>query len=142
VGIVEDATASADWIASALTSSGYRADFSPGSLWEIERFFDEHAPSGRARPGGLLAENLGSRIFALGSYVGEVLRRSLGGEWVGDDADAAAEINLTLLFPDGGQIWPVQRAMKRLKNGPEDNIATYGVALGAEVGPKPNDQPR
>ena len=52
MGIVADAQASAEWIASALTSSGYIADFSPESIWEIERFFDEQSvpgsPEGRA----------------------------------------------------------------------------------------------
>ena len=39
--IKEDVKASAKWISQALQSSGYRADFSPESLWEIDRFFDE-----------------------------------------------------------------------------------------------------
>src|SRR3954463_9429098 len=81
VGIVEDVLQAAEWVAAALTASGYRADFSPSSLWEVERFFETEAPNGPARPGGLLAERLGSRIFALGSYVGEVVRRHAGGTW-------------------------------------------------------------
>jgi hypothetical protein len=39
--VVEDASRMAERLARALTSSGYRADFSPSSLWEIDRFFDE-----------------------------------------------------------------------------------------------------
>lgn len=37
--IVEDVDAGAKWIATALSSSGYKADFTPSSLWEIDRFF-------------------------------------------------------------------------------------------------------
>ena len=126
--IVEDAKASAEWIASALSSSGYRADFTLASLSEIDRFFDEHSRDGQPVAGGLLSESTGSRLFALGSYVGEVIRRNAGGEWVGDDSDPKAEINIEFHLPSGVIAWPVQRAMKRLINGSEDGIAPYGEA--------------
>ena len=69
-GIVDDVTAGAEWILQALTGSGYTADFTPESLGEIDRFFDEHVQGGEPLPGGLLAEDLGTRIFALGAYTG------------------------------------------------------------------------
>src|SRR5215216_4179026 len=99
----------ASWIADALSSSGYRADLSPQSLWEVDRFLAEQSRQGAATPGGLLAEDLGSRLFALGAYTGEVIRRSLGGEWSGDDNDPEAEINVELHLADGSIVWPVQR---------------------------------
>ena len=135
--IKEDIAASSEWIAKALSSSGYRADFSPQSLWEIDRFFDDHSQNGVAKPGGLLAQDLGSRLFAVGSYIGEVARRKVGGEWVGDDADPQAEITVELRLPGGTRCWPVQRAMKRFKNGPEDGIAAWGSGAGLQVGPRP-----
>jgi len=140
--LIEDAREAATWIATALSASGYAADFSSGSLREIDRFFDEHAQDGAAKPGGLLAEDLGSRLFAIGAYVGEVVRRGLGGEWVADDRDPEAEINLALQLPDGSIVWPVQRAMKRLKNGTEDGIAAYGAVLGLDVSSVPPPAPR
>lgn len=127
--IVSDALASAEWIANALSSSGYRADFTLASFGEVDRFFEEHAPGGIARPSGLLSEDVGSRLFAIGSYIGETLRRQLGGEWIGDDEDPQAEINISIKLADGSIIWPIQRAMKRFRNGPEDSIAAYGAAL-------------
>ena len=137
----QDINASADWIANALSSSGYRADFTPQSLWDIDRFFDDHSSAGVAKPGGLLSDNLGQRVFAIGSYMGEVARRRLGGEWIGNDEDPQAEIDVELRFADGVRCWPVQRAMKRLKNGAEDGIAAWGSGLGLEVGASPK-QPR
>jgi hypothetical protein len=137
--IVEDVDAAAKWIATALSSSGYKADFTPPSLWEIDRFFDEHSNTGHAVPGGLLSEQLGSRLFSIGSYVGEVLRKVKGGQWIGNDADPQAEINVELQLADGSKCWPVQRAMKRFKNGPEDGIAVYGHGMGLEVGPRPTE---
>ena len=96
---------------------------------------------GRARPGGLLATDFGPRVFALGAYTGEVIRRDRGGEWHADDDDPGAEVNVELRLPGGGVIWPVQRAMKRCLNGAEDGIAAYGAALGLDVG-APQPAPR
>ena len=135
--IEQDAREAAAWISTALSSSGYIADFSGASLWEIDRFFDEHSKDGEARPGGLLAESLGSGIFAVGAYIGEVVLREVGGAWEGVDADPEAELSLALRLRDGSQVWPVQRAMKRLKLGADEGIAAYGAALGVSVGPKP-----
>ena len=137
--ITEDVDAAAKWIATALSSSGYKADFTPTSLWEIDRFFDEHSQNGQAVPRGLLSEALGNRIFSIGSYVGEVIRKVKGGKWTGSDTDPEAEINVELELGDGCKCWPVQRAMKRFKNGPEDGIAVYGHGLGLDVGPRPTE---
>jgi hypothetical protein len=128
--IIDDALAAAEWIADALTSSGYAADFSSTSLTEVDRFFDEHAPDGKPLPNGLLARELGPRMFALGAYVGEVIRRNIGGEWAVDEDNPNAEIDLELRLSDGSTVWPVQRVMKRYQNGPEDAIAAYGASLG------------
>ena len=138
VVITEDLRSSAAWISQALRSSGYGADFSPGSLWEIDRFFEEQSEGGAAKPGGLLAQDLGARLFALGAYIGEVVRRHQGGRWVGNDSDPEAEINVELHLPDGTRCWPVQRVMKRFKNGAEDGIAGWGHAAGLPVGPRPS----
>jgi len=138
--IVEDVAGAAEWVSEALRSSGYAADWGAASLWEIDRFFDENSRGGKGR--GLLADQVGSRVFAIGAYVGEVIRRARGGEWVGDDADPQAEISVQLRLHDGTQLWPVQRAMKRLRNGAGDGIAAYGIALGLDVGPRPGRKKR
>jgi hypothetical protein len=49
-------------------SSRYIADFTPAGLWQIDRFFDAQAQGGIARPGGLLSQDLGSRLFAVGAH--------------------------------------------------------------------------
>ena len=135
--IKEDIKSSADWIARALNSSGYRADFTPESLWEIDRFFDEQSQNGAAKPRSLLSQDLGVRLFSVGSFIGEVVRRKLGGEWIGNDNDPEVEVTVELQLPNGGRRWPVQRTLKRFKNGPEDGIAGWGAGIGLEVGPWP-----
>jgi hypothetical protein len=133
--LIEDARSSAEWMAKALKSSGYNADFTINSLKEVDRFFDEHSKNGQPIAKGLLSQQLGSRLFAIGSYVGEVIRRAVGGSWRGNDADPKGEINIELVLPNGTVIWPVQRVMKRFKNGREDEIYVYGVVSTAETRP-------
>lgn len=129
--IVRDARAAADWVAEALRSSGYEADFSLGSGKEIDRFFDEQMDGpGKPAPGGLLSEDRGARLFAIGSYIGEVLRRADGRwRWV-PAKDRDDELGLGLRR-GGTQIWPVQRAVKRFEEGGENGIAAY-LATAAE----------
>jgi hypothetical protein len=124
----EDVLASASWISAALRSSGYNADFSFASICEVERFFREQTKNGKASPSGLLSEDLGSRIFAIGSYCGEVLRRELGGAWIIDDTDPEGEINAALQLENGSLCWPIQRAMKRLQST-EENIEHWALWL-------------
>ena len=126
--VVSDALASAEKISRALSQSGYEADFSLESLRQIDRFFEEQVSNGQPKPGGLLSQQLGARLFAIGAYVGEVIRRQNGGEWQGDDNDPQAEINIAVRLKTGVILWPVQRVMKRFKNGAEDGIWIYGAA--------------
>ena len=126
--IVSDALASAEQISRALSQSGYSADFSLESLKQVDRFFLEQVTNGQPKPGGLLSQQLGARLFAIGAYVGEVIRRQNGGEWQGDDNDPQAEINIAVRLKTGVVLWPVQRVMKRFKNGAEDGIWIYGAA--------------
>jgi hypothetical protein len=92
--VVEDIRQAAEDTALALTLAGYRADFRPSSLWEIDRLFaeaDRDLDQVIDDPHGL-----GHALFAVGGYVGEVIRRRLGGTWIGDDDDPDAEVNVSL----------------------------------------------
>ncbi|MEV4334790.1 hypothetical protein AB0K02_30460 [Streptomyces sp. NPDC049597] len=128
-GLAQDIQVYSEWIAQALSSSGYRVDFTPDSAREIERFLAESADAGNPVPGGLLAEDTGARLFAVGAYVGELIRRTKGGEWVVDDADPQGEINVELHLPDGSVVWPVQRVLKRFYGDATESIAVYVAAL-------------
>jgi hypothetical protein len=131
----EDLPVAADWIAEALGSSGYRADFSLDSAREVERFMREQTDEeGRPRPDGLLGESLGQRMFGLGAYLGEVLIRNLGGEWVTDDADPEGEINVAVRLQDETLVWPVQRVMKRLTEGEGESVHAYVALIAREAG--------
>lgn len=122
--LLQDIMTSKDWIAMALNSSNYAADFSINSFKEIDRFFDE-----QNTPDGILSRNRGQILFALGAYIGEVIISVCGGEWLTDDNDPQGEVNIAVRLKDGTIIFPVQRAMKRYMDGKEDSIYDYGYIL-------------
>ncbi len=123
--LLQDIMTSKDWVAKALNSSNYKADFSINSLKEIDRFFDE-----QNTPDGIINRNRGQILFALGAYIGEVIISAYGGEWLTDDNDPHGEVNIAVKLKNGSIIFPVQRAMKRYQNGKEDSIYDYGYVLG------------
>ena len=137
--IVIDAKKSAKWISKALNSSGYKADFSIDSLKEIDRFFDDHTENGKPKPDGLLSDQLGNKIFSVGSYVGEVLKKKYGGKCIGNDKDPESEINLELRLKGDIGLYPIQKTIKRLQNGSEDSLYFYGKVAGEIQKDKPNN---
>ena len=133
--IEDDVVVAADAVAPALRASGYAADFSAASVWELERFLADNVRRGDPVPGGLLATDTGKRVFAVGCYLGETLRRNLGGTWHGTDADPNAEVTVELHLPDGSVVRPVQQVMARIVRGKVANVAWFAIALGLEPGP-------
>ena len=91
---------------------------------EIDRFFDEQSSSD-----GIISQNRGQILFALGAYVGQTAIKLYGGDWITDDSDPQGEINVSVQLCGGIVIWPVIRCMKRYQNGTEDSIYAYMIAL-------------
>jgi len=132
--LLEDINAASDWIVGALNYSGYKVSMDLESLREVDRFFNEHMNDRKHKPkkGGLLADNTGTRLFALGSFIGNVLISQYGGWWITDDADPEGEINIAVQLQNGVLLWPVQRVMKRCGEGPENGIYAYGAIAGCQ----------
>lgn len=105
---------------------GVALDFSNASVERVEMIAEELYQS---IPQGML-----SKLFHLspsegeikkicdmfGAYIGEVLRRSKGGEWANNEEFSAIGIvyGASWLFPQG-------KVHDRLINGSEDNLWTY-----------------
>jgi hypothetical protein len=126
----EDLKKYSELIVSGFAEDQMNLDYSIRSLIDIDRFFNENSINGKPMRGGRLSRNLGVVLFSIGAYVGNsIIKNVEGARWVADDNDRSGEINVSVEFPNGSIIWPVQKVMKRLKNGSEDSIYVYGYQL-------------
>ncbi len=123
----EDIKSQSDWIVKAFAADGFKLDHTIDSIIEVDRFFTVNMKNGRPKKGGrLYGRGFGPILFSIGSYVGETIIKNVNGsEWITDDNDPQGELNMSLKLPDGGEIWPVQKVMKRFQNGSEDAIYPY-----------------
>jgi hypothetical protein len=132
-GILKDVSEASENGAKALNALGYKADFTFESIRELERFMKDNVePEGGAKAGGQLTASMGSKLFLLGAYLGETIRRKVGGVWHGDDSDPEATTNVEVVGPNESVIWPIQRIMKRFQNGDEDDLWAYALAAAEE----------
>jgi len=73
----------------------------------------------------------------LGSYLGEVIVRNLGGEWVGYiDTYAMFDVKAPLVFISIGQNYlanPISEAAWKIKYGEEHRIMNYYAALSTDL---------
>lgn len=123
----EDIHTACEWVAMALNSSGYKADYAIESMKEIDRFIDEQSGEN-----GIISRVRGKILFSLGCYVGETVIRLYGGKWHTDDNDPAGEINASVELDNGTVIFPIQRVIKRYRNGSEDGIYAYVYVLSPD----------
>ncbi len=121
--LLEDIHTQSEWIAKALNSSGYKADFTVDSMKEIDRFIDE-----QSGPDGIIQRNRGIIIFSLGAYIGQTVIKVYGGEWETDDNDPSGELEISVKLLNGFVMWPVQKCIKRCQS-PEDSIYSYVRAI-------------
>jgi hypothetical protein len=129
----EDIKTYSIWLVKAFKTDKLNLDYSFNSIKEIDEFFNTHSQDGKATPEGRLSQNLGPILFAIGSYIGETFVRNIrGAEWVTDENNAEGEVTAAVIFPDGSQIWPMQKVVKRFQNGPVDNLYEYAVMVARE----------
>lgn len=92
---------------------GARLDFSPESIDELEGFIAKNFDP----PGSRYVGN--SLVAGVGCYLGEAIVRTVGGHW---NEQGRAEINGV---GEIQAIFPLQKALKRFKNGPVDSLSHY-----------------
>jgi hypothetical protein len=96
---------------------GLELDFSADSIRTLEDFI---ATSFDPPGSSYVPESL---AVGVGCYVGEVVVRTLGGQWSPDggaEVRGIGRVNCT---------FPVQKAQRRFANGPEDSLAWYYQVL-------------
>ena len=121
----KDIVTAKEWIKTALESSGYQADFSLESLRDIDRFFDE-----QNKDDGILSQNTGRILFALGVYVGETIISNYGGQW--DLNDCKSKTSISVRVDENIVLFPVIRVMARYEYGTANSIYTYGYCVKKE----------
>jgi hypothetical protein len=124
--LASDMQRKAEAIVAAAAANRDELDFSLASLVALDamldRLFGRRWPAGRN--GRLDAARFGPMIEPIGAYVGETLRRSVGGTWGTND-----EYGPGLLLPSGTWTFPLAKAEKRFHNGHEDSLALYGEVM-------------
>lgn len=128
---------SAEWVAGELRQREFNADFSLESLHEVDRFFAEFARVDLPGYQDFFADDLSFRSFAMGAYVGEVLRRAQGGEWKADSSDPLIEVNIKLALTEESTCQPMRQVLLRLNAGAASSFATFAGELGFEVPGEP-----
>ena len=119
-----------DAVEVALQGFGVKLDYSESSIELVEQIlgmYYQTIPKGffarlfKSKPS---TEELSQVSKKFGGYIGEVFRRSHGGEW-GFNHEISPGSIIISLCKDDLQIFPPTKVYKRLTNGPEDNVWSY-----------------
>jgi hypothetical protein len=123
-----------DAVDHAQSAVGIALDYSPESIRNVEAVLEKlHAALpkgflGRLFGKGPSADDLDRVSKMYGGYVGEVIRRAGGGEWVFDTEIMPGQKVICLTKGDT-KIWPPAKVYKRLTNGPEDSVWHYSQVI-------------
>jgi len=129
----KDIKESSDALVEALMHEHVYLDKSFESLIDIDKFFNKHSKNGKPVRSGQLSQNLGAKMFSIAAYVGNCFVENIkGARWVINDQDPEGKLNITVKFPDGGEIYPCRKVIKRLANGAEDSIYVYAHLIASK----------
>lgn len=103
-------------IASETWDANY--DYTDESITEVERTL-EHLHV-MYQEGRLSEDQLSGAAVMNGAYIGELVRRNHGGEWVADEESPKSGAYAVEF--DGNTAFPVGWCFKRIQNGIEDNV--------------------
>jgi hypothetical protein len=114
----------------AQATTGRKLDFTLDSIKSVEAILaNYHAEKQKANPP---AETVDQVCNTFGAYVGEVIRRSVGGEWVWDDKISPRE-KIPALRIGNIETSPSVKVFKRIMNGSEDDLWFYFRVLVEQV---------
>jgi hypothetical protein len=102
-------------------------DYSEESLEQVEAILERLRPAGAA-PGAAATAPPGAETEDLckvwGGYLGEVVRRRWGGEWVLETYPGGGVLTVALSVP-GGTVFPSMKIYRRLSQGPAENVWSF-----------------
>lgn len=111
-------------------------DFTPASIPQLERMLGELSALLRESTPPPSDDEMANMAKLWGAYLGETVRRELGGEWQlerppGVQSPAAA------LQVRGATIFPTLKIFRRLTNGDVDNVALFFGKVVEELRKRP-----
>jgi hypothetical protein len=99
-----------------------KMDYSVESLQAIDHALEHNVSTFKSQ------EAIDGALSMFGAYLGEVIRRRIGGTWMFDEElPRLVSKNLGCSKLDGITTYPFRKVLKRLRNGEEDSV--YGYAL-------------
>jgi hypothetical protein len=113
-----------------------KLDFSEESLKTTEKIFDSlHREATRnffvkLFKRSLTERQISSAALMLGIYIGEVIRRIHGGEWIEEESMGAREFTLKI---GPVHLHPISKAYKRIIHGSEDDIWFFYQVITREL---------
>lgn len=113
-------------VTSSAKVSGVALDYALGSLEAVERIIDGLSADGET------FQTVAETVFAFGCFLGEVVRRTVGGEWVRAESLPAGTtaFPLALRLAVGNIVAdPIGRAVQRLERWGECGLASWASAI-------------
>ena len=92
-------------------------DYSASSVIELERLADALCST---LPANLDRNKMNEMSHLLGGYLGEVIRREVGGEWLITEHEGSDTVGLWM--KNDSFAFPSKRVLERLVKGPSENI--------------------
>lgn len=123
---------SVDAVEFARKHFGYELDYSLESIRQLELMLDRfHNDLPKGLRGwfkrGLSEKQISTWAKVFGGYLGETMRRQLGGTWIIGNEEPFDRV--VCLKVHTTTCAPPLRAYKRMMNGPEDNVYDYVMYL-------------
>lgn len=105
---------------------GVDLDYTVKSIEKIENLIVTNFNDGHPNPKGFFAKEIDYKLFAISSYIGEVvIKNTKGSKWILNTKDRNALINAKVVSANGTEMYPAHRVLNRIQNGEEDNLYHY-----------------
>jgi hypothetical protein len=114
------------WTLKLFKQDGFNVDETISSIIEIDRFLDENTENGHPKKNGRLhVEDFKTILFSIASYLGEIIIKNVNGaQWTINDQQLH-HADLLLRLPNGVEIRPAQKVIKRFQNGKSEAVYPY-----------------
>jgi|GEM_PF-1617113 len=109
-------------------------DYSLESLAKVEKYISETVPiEGKPNKNSFFSSETSDKVFALGCYTGEVIRRLLSTVVWYIDADSDSPLSISLTNSVGAIGFVINKAYKRIYEGDGDDLLHFAKVLTTDL---------